>query len=106
MANKLFCNPIHSHSDIFKIICDYKHQLEYAEARKLIYNNMIFKRICSDIKFKTYVEWNCWSKINDYNCKIRYWFSNQRHNLSFVYHECNKTITYRFMMEIFKRAFR
>ena len=83
-ANELFCNPYRSYTDIFKKICDMKHQLEYHDAKRQICENMIFKKIIKDLKFKdlqgswprTY-RWRCWEKEKNNSSTIHYFCTHK-----------------------------
>lgn len=96
-ANELFCNPIHSYSELFKMICNMKHDLEINIAKQIIINSPIYKTIVKDIKLKVCVEWDCWGSIEDYNCNIRYRFTNiNGHNFYFSYKENGVSKEYNF----------
>lgn len=98
LANELFCNPDRSHSDIFNIICNFKHDIEIIIANKLIKESIIFKTIIKDLK-NTYtyqMEWDGYGKIRDEDLKIRYNFRYNKHVFKFVYKKNKKMVNYKF----------
>lgn len=88
-ANELFCNPSRSYSDLFKIICDYKHQLEKTEAEKIIRSTILYNKIVETFKFSIKTNWISWGNISEYNCEISYRYINNTHVFLFKSNDKN-----------------
>lgn len=98
-ANELFCNPLRSHSDVFNIICNFKHDMEIASAKDIIKNSIIFKTIIEDLqyeKFTTYMQWDGYGKIQDENFRIIYKSKLDYHRFIFIYNNGKRFIRHSF----------